>query len=222
MMLDDYSKFCWVVVLRAKSDTADQLPHLIALCETQMTPRLVQRVRSDRGGEFEGRLLLAFYRSKGIVPETTVGYAPQQNCAAKALLKSTNDMGRTMHRGAALPPEEWGMSLKHAAWVRNRLPAAGTGKNTPHELLLGTKPDMHGLPVYGFPAYAMLPGPHVRKMAMRSEAGRYMGVGAAGSLFLPRGAHKCVKRRDISVPYLIHRLGTLTPNEAERAGCPDA
>ena len=149
MVLDDYSKFCWVVVLRAKSDTADQLPHLVALCETQLTPRLVQRVRSDRGGEFEGRQLLAFYRSKGIVPETTVGYAPQQNGAAEALVKSINDMGRTMHRGAALPPEQWGMSLKHAAWVRNRLPAAGTGKKTPHELLLGTKPDMHGLRVYG-------------------------------------------------------------------------
>ena len=31
VVLYDYGKLCWVVVLRAKSDTADQLLHLIVL-----------------------------------------------------------------------------------------------------------------------------------------------------------------------------------------------
>jgi hypothetical protein len=68
--LDDLSKFWWVHVHRAKSDTAEQLLQLITRCETRLTPCRVQRVRSDQGSEFEGRRLLDFYRSKGITPET--------------------------------------------------------------------------------------------------------------------------------------------------------
>jgi hypothetical protein len=72
-VLYDFSKFCWVHVLRAKSDTAEQL---ITQCETGFTPCHVQRVRSVEGGEFEGHRLLDFYRSKGITLVTMVGYVP--------------------------------------------------------------------------------------------------------------------------------------------------
>jgi hypothetical protein len=75
----------------------------------------------------------------------------------------------------------------------------GTGTKTPHELLLGTKPDMGGVRVYGLPAYALRPALRIRKMSDRPKAGRYLGVGSTVALFLPRGADNCVERCDIHV-----------------------
>jgi transposase InsO family protein len=96
--------------------------------------------------------LLSFYRAKGIRHETTVGYAPQQNGAAERLVQTLNSMARALHHDPMLPPEQWGQSMRHAAWIRNRLPPAGTGDKTPFELFMGAKPDLRNLHVYGSPS----------------------------------------------------------------------
>jgi transposase InsO family protein len=201
VVLDDYSKFAFVRELKLKSDASPAIQHLVQECETRFHHErfVVQSVRSDKGGEFEHGQLLSFYRAKGIRHETTVGYAPQQNGAAERLVQTLNSMARALHHDALLPPEQWGQSMRHAAWIRNRLPAAGTGDKTPFELFMGAKPDLSNLHVYGSPSYALVQQPHVRKMADRAEPGRYMGVGSAGTLFLPRGAHKCVERCHVRV-----------------------
>jgi hypothetical protein len=194
VVLDDYSKFAFVRELKLKSDASPAIQHLVQECEARFHHGrfVVQSVRSDKGGEFEQGQLLSFQCAKGIRHETTVGYAPQPNGAAEHLLQTLNSITRALHHDALLPPEQWGQSMHHAAWIRSRLPAAGTGKKTPFELFMGAKPDLSNLHVYGAPSYALVQQPHISKMADRAEPGRYMGVDSAGILLLPRGAHKCV------------------------------
>jgi hypothetical protein len=201
-VLDDFSKYGWVRMLRLKSDAAAALQHLIRQCETQLFPYRVQKIRSDKGGEFTGATLLAAYAEKGIVPQTTVGYAPPQNGAAERFLQSIISAGRTMHHDAALPPEQWGISMSAACWVHNRMPHAGTGNKTPYELLFRCKPDLSKLKVYGSPAFAVVPRHTMRKVGagtLRAQPGRYMGVGSAGILFLPDGGRKCVEHQTVHV-----------------------
>jgi hypothetical protein len=194
--------YCWMRVMCHKSDTSLQLQELVRQCEQSLTSNAVQRVCSDHGGEFLAKSLQAFYRKTGTLHETTVGYAPPQNGAAERLVRSITGLGRTMHHDAALPSSQWGMSMYSPCYVHNRMPHAGTGKKTPHELLFGKKPDLIKLRVYGSPAYAVVPPEKLRKTgagAFHAQWGRYMGEGPDGSCLKPEGSHKCVQHKTVHV-----------------------
>jgi hypothetical protein len=65
---------------------------------------------------------------------------------------------------------------------------------------VGVKPDSSQLKVYGSPAYAVLPLQKIDgKGDLRTEKGRYMGVGKAGILFLPNGGRTIVERKSGTV-----------------------
>jgi hypothetical protein len=63
--LDDFSRLSVVRCLAGKADVPDVLRTVIVLLETQSN-RCVQRVRSDRGGEFVNHTLVSFYDSKAL------------------------------------------------------------------------------------------------------------------------------------------------------------
>jgi transposase InsO family protein len=78
----DFSKLSVVKCIAAKSDVLTVLPAMIQLLETQSGHR-VQRMRSDRGGEYVNKVLAEFAARKGIVVELTAGYSPESNGAAE-------------------------------------------------------------------------------------------------------------------------------------------
>jgi transposase InsO family protein len=81
-VLDDYSRLSVVRCLARKGDVPQALCTVIPLLETQVGKR-VQRVRSDRGGEFINSALRKFYDEKAIIMELTAGYSPESNGAAE-------------------------------------------------------------------------------------------------------------------------------------------
>jgi hypothetical protein len=87
--------------MRDKSDTSARLQELVRQCKRRLTPHVVKRARSDRGGEFLASELQTFYRETGNLQETAMGYAPPQNGAAERLACSITSDGRTLHQDAA-------------------------------------------------------------------------------------------------------------------------
>jgi hypothetical protein len=67
--------------MTAKKDALTVLPAMIQLLETQ-SGRLVQRMRSDCGGEYGNDELADYAARKGIVLEMTAGCSPESNGAA--------------------------------------------------------------------------------------------------------------------------------------------
>ena len=68
--------------LKNKSEAADLILQFIPLFETE-TKKKVQRIRSDRGGEFDGKEYKCRLADSGVVQEFTVSYSPQQNGVAE-------------------------------------------------------------------------------------------------------------------------------------------
>lgn len=77
-IVDDYSRFTWIHLLKSKMEIRNLLQNFILLIENQFDCKL-KRLRSDNGKEF---FLTDFYNIKGILHETTCIETPQQrwNC----------------------------------------------------------------------------------------------------------------------------------------------
>ena len=154
-ILDDYSSFSLTFPLRNKSDAADVIKDNITLLE-RWTGHTVIRIRSDNGGEFTSMALTDFYASKGIQPETTNSYTPQQNGKAERLNRTLMEKIRPMMAAANLPKNMWAEAAITANYLRNRSP---TSKNeaTPSEMFTGIKPDVSHLRTFGARTFSLIP-----------------------------------------------------------------
>ncbi|GKC25075.1 retrovirus-related pol polyprotein from transposon TNT 1-94 [Tanacetum coccineum] len=84
VIIDDYSRFTWVKILRSK----DEAPDAIIKCIKNIQVRLnaiVRNVRTNNGTEFVTQTLRDFYENVGISHQTSVACTPQQNGVAKAI-----------------------------------------------------------------------------------------------------------------------------------------
>ena len=74
-ILDDFSRYTWVVLLKSKSEVKTHVQNFINLIENQFETK-IKCIRSDNGPEF---FLKEFFSSKGIIHQTSCVYTPQQN-----------------------------------------------------------------------------------------------------------------------------------------------
>ncbi|GJT31460.1 retrovirus-related pol polyprotein from transposon TNT 1-94 [Tanacetum coccineum] len=76
VIVDDYSRFTWVIFLRTK----DEAPEAIIKCIKNIQVRLnatVRNVRTDNGTKFVNQKLREFYENVGISHQTSVARTPQ-------------------------------------------------------------------------------------------------------------------------------------------------
>lgn len=78
-LVDDYSRFTWVIFLKSKDETRKSLIHFVAYIENQFHTTL-KCLRSDNGTEFA---MGDFFLSKGIIHQKTCVETPQQNGAVE-------------------------------------------------------------------------------------------------------------------------------------------
>jgi transposase InsO family protein len=173
--LDDYSDMSVVKLLQNKGQAKTVVEEVITYLEKQ-TGLSVKTVRTDNGKEYINNYLDGFFKSKGIQPQTTVPFTPQQNGKAERLNMTLLDKVRAMQADAGLPQEMWGEAVTTANYLRNRSPVTGKDK-TPWELFHGSEPDVSNLRVYGAKAYVHIPKEKRSKLDFKSEEGVMVGYG---------------------------------------------
>ena len=173
--LDDYSKMSFVRPITYKSEVPDIVQEVIQQLEKQ-SGHVCRVVRTDNGGEYVNADLSAFFKSKGIVHQTTVPYTPEQNGAAERLNRTLMERVRAMISDADLPAGLWAEAVLTANHIRCRSPTANKTK-TPYELFYGSKPDVSAMRVFGSTVYAHVPKEKRHKLEPRSERGIMVGYG---------------------------------------------
>jgi len=78
LVVDDYSRYMWVEMLRSKDQALESFKKVIARAENESDAKL-KALRTDRGGEFTSHLFSVFCNEQGIKHYTTTPYSPQQN-----------------------------------------------------------------------------------------------------------------------------------------------
>nr|GEU76049.1 hypothetical protein [Tanacetum cinerariifolium] len=106
MIIDDYSRFCWVFFLEHKDETYPILRDFIDLVENQLTKK-VKAIRCDNGIEFKNAHMIELYGSKGIKREYSNARTLQQNKVAERKNITLIEAARTMLADSKLPTMFW-------------------------------------------------------------------------------------------------------------------
>ena len=76
VVVDDCSRFTWVIFLKKKKDTKEKLPELLKRLETEKELS-VTKIRSDRGTEFVNKVISEYCSRKGISLQLSAARTPQ-------------------------------------------------------------------------------------------------------------------------------------------------
>ena len=155
-IIDNYSGYGTICLLRLKSDTAHAFQTWITWAEKQMSHPLL-RVHSDRGGEFLANTFCTFLRSKGVEHQLSVTDHLQQNGCAEQFNRTLLEKEETMRHTSCLPKNLWNFALDTAVHVYNRTPMQCLDWKTPVELVFNKKPDISYLRVFRCLAYVHIP-----------------------------------------------------------------
>ena len=152
-IVDDYSCFTWVLLLKHKTYVKTSLQNFIILIENQFSCTL-KILRSDNGKEFS---LNEFYATKGIFHETTCVATPQQNGIVERKHQHILNVCRSLLFQSKVLNVFWSYSIKLVVHIINRLPTPFLQNISPYEKIHSIKPDFANLKVFGCLSYSSSP-----------------------------------------------------------------
>ena len=80
--VDDHSRFCWLYLMKHKTEVSRILKNIFQLIKRQFENN-IQGFRTDNAKDFCNRELLEFFEHERIRQETSCSYTPQQNGLAE-------------------------------------------------------------------------------------------------------------------------------------------
>jgi transposase InsO family protein len=108
--IDDYSRYHFILPIKAKSDVFGVFKQFKAYAENQSKQK-IKILRDDKGGEYMSNAFLHFTTQCGIERQHTVRARPQQNGVAERANRVLSEHLTTMLDESQLPKSFWGECL---------------------------------------------------------------------------------------------------------------
>ncbi|KAK3137468.1 hypothetical protein QOZ80_5BG0452680 [Eleusine coracana subsp. coracana] len=178
LLVDDLSRYMWVMVLGSKGEAADAIRRAQAAAEAECGRKL-RVLRTDNGGEFTAAEFAAYCAEEGIQRHYSAPYSPQQNGVVERRNQTVVGMARALLKQRRMPAVFWGEAVVTAVYILNRSPTKALDGKTPYEAWHGRKPTVFHLRTFGCLAFAKELG-HIGKLDDRSTPGVFIGY-AEGS-----------------------------------------
>ncbi|KAJ9543577.1 hypothetical protein OSB04_023284 [Centaurea solstitialis] len=211
IFLDHFTHFLWVYPLRKKSDAFAKLLHFRAYIKNQFG-RDIKYFQCDHGGEFDNSSVHNFFASNGIQFRFSCPRTSQQNGKSERMLRSINNIIRTLLFQAHMPPTFWVEALHVATHLLNILPSTSINNEIPFVRLFNKSPSYNHLRVFGCLCYPHLPSPH--KLAPRSTPCVFLGypINHRGYRCLDLSTRKIIISRHVVFNETIFPFGSMTPS----------
>ena len=149
-IVDDKSRFTWINFMKLKSETQNLLQSFVNMVKLQFN-KSIKAIRSDNGREF---LMTDFFKSTGILHQTSCPETPQQNAVVERKHQHILNIARSLVFQSNLPICFWNFAIGHAVFILNRLPSLKLDKQCPYQLLHNALPTLTHLRVFGSLCYA--------------------------------------------------------------------
>jgi transposase InsO family protein len=188
---DVFTGYTEIWLLENKSEMASVIPAAISLFENQAGCS-IKALRTDNGSEYLSNAVEQLLLSKGIQPQPSMPYTPQQNGAAERLNRTLMEKVRAMLYDAGLSKPYWGEAVVTATMLHNLSPVSGRAV-TPYEGMFGKKPDVSFLRPYGCLGYVTERDKRDSKLdpvSLRGMLVGYQGMGAGYRMLLDDGSIK--------------------------------
>jgi transposase InsO family protein len=155
VLIDDFTHFCWTFPLRKKSEVASHLTTFVSYAHTQfgLSARAFQE---DNGTEFVNNSMSSFLQQHDIALRLSCPYTSPQNGKAERMIRTINNIVRTLLIHAHMPSHFWAEALAASTYLFNRRPSSAVGNGIPFELLHHKPPSYDHLRVFGCSCYSNL------------------------------------------------------------------
>lgn len=168
VLIDDYSRYKWVYMMRKKSDAPAYMRTFVASFNGLLSRRYgadgnykVEAVHTDNAGEFLSKEFNELRDSELISLTTCPPHVHALNGVAERAIRSIFSLVRSNMAASGAKPGMWPHLVNHSIDILNRTtgPSVGEGEHfaTSFELLTGEKPRVMGIMPFGCRAYAVKP-----------------------------------------------------------------
>ncbi|GJQ94138.1 ribonuclease H-like domain-containing protein [Tanacetum coccineum] len=148
LFLDHYSQYVWVYPLMNKSDVLSKFLLFRNYVRTQFKCE-IKSFQCDHGGEFDNHAFHKLFNDNGIQFRFSCPRTSQQNGKSERMIRTINNLIRTLLFQAHLPPNYWTEALNMAVYLLNILPSRAINNEIPFTRLFGAQPDYSVLRVFG-------------------------------------------------------------------------
>jgi hypothetical protein len=173
LLVDDHSRYMWVLVLGSKGEVADAIMRTQAAAEAECGCKL-RVLRTDNGGESTTAEFVSYCADQGIQRHYSTPYNPQQNGVVERRNQTVVGMARALLKQRGMPAMFWGEVVVTVVYILNRSPTKALEGRAPYEAWHGRKPAVSHLRVFGCLAFAKELG-HVSKLDDTSTPGVFIG-----------------------------------------------
>ncbi|GJZ31015.1 putative ribonuclease H-like domain-containing protein [Tanacetum coccineum] len=182
VVINDYSRFSWVLFLATKDETIGILKSFITRVENLIDQK-VKIIRCNNGTEFKNKEMNQFCERKGIKREFSVAKTPQQNGVAERKNRILIEATRTMLADSMLPTTFWAETVNTACYVQNRALVTKPHNKTPYEIFLGRKPALDFMRPFGCPVTILNTIDHLGKFDGKADEGFFVGYSIKSKTF---------------------------------------
>ena len=116
-----------------------------------------------------------YLKSEGVRHERTIPKCPEQNGTAERLNRTLIEMVRAMLADSKLDKCFWAEALSTAVYLHNQCPTRPIELMTPYEALLGERPKVDHLRIFGGTAFSFIPSDERRKLDDKSRKCIFLG-----------------------------------------------
>ncbi|CAI7899656.1 unnamed protein product [Closterium sp. NIES-54] len=205
LVVDDYTRYTMVFLLRSKGEVPDDL---IRAVRFQLRERFRQDLpvlclHSDRGGEFSSDLLRDFSHGEGILKSFTLPASPHKNGIAEHRIGLVMEVTRTSMIHAVAPHFLWPFAVRYAAHQLNLWPRVSLPETSPTLRWTGKVGDASVFQVWGSRAFVR--DTCVDKLSARTIPCVFLGFppDAPGWQFYHPTSHCVIPSQDVTFDELV-------------------
>ncbi|KAH9792990.1 Integrase catalytic domain-containing protein [Citrus sinensis] len=197
VIVDDYSRYTWVLFLANKDDAIDVFRIFYKKVQNEKGYSITC-IRSDHGGEFENHAFENFCNNLGIEHQFSSPRTPQQNEVVERKNRSIQEIGRTMLNENSLPKYFWAEAVNTACYVLNRVLIRPNLNKTPYELWKDRKPNIGYFKVFGCKCFVLNTKDNLGKFDLKSDVGIFLGYSNSSK------AYRVYNKRTLIVEEFMH------------------
>lgn len=121
-LVDDYTRWTWIFLMKLKSDVPVLLRDFIAMIHTRFNKK-IKMFRSDNGGKFFNSTCKELFQSQGILHQISCPYTPLQNGVVERRHRHILETARAIRFQGHLPTIYWGHCIQAVVNIINRVPS---------------------------------------------------------------------------------------------------
>nr|GEU82694.1 hypothetical protein [Tanacetum cinerariifolium] len=182
VIVDDYSRFTWVKLLRSKDEAPDFIIKFLKMIQVRLKVP-VRRIQTDNGTEFVNQTFREYYEKVGISHETSVARFQQQNGVVERRNRTLIEAARTMLIYAQASLFLWAEDVATACYTQNRSIIRLYHRKTPYELLHNKLPDLSFLYMFSAHFYPTNDSENLRKLQPKADIGIFIGYAPTKKAF---------------------------------------